>query len=291
MKSAFAMGIASPLAAFGLTVAAASAHAAGTVILEGSDAIGYHCPIGESGACAYANQTWSALGGSSPLPIAVVGTDVNGEAGAEPSMTHPTEDFFTLASAGALSQYAAIYFVSGDGCCSSDPADMAGRQADVAAYVDAGGTVEIENYDGNTGWDFLTGGAGTNNAFVAGINGSLAGPNCTDLESVTALGMVNGFTQPPVIHCWTHQAYSEPHFAALGFTESFYDADPAFAADNPGYGAFSSLLSDGDTLTGRGAATPEPGSWALMLVGVGAVGMALRRRLSSKSALRCTGRS
>ncbi|MBV9511193.1 MAG: hypothetical protein JO303_13025 [Caulobacteraceae bacterium] len=72
---------------------------------------------------------------------------------------------------------------------------MAGRQTDVGAYVASGGAVEIENYDGNDGWDFLTGGSG-NTAYVAGVGGDLAGPACTDSETVSATGLANGFTQP-----------------------------------------------------------------------------------------------
>lgn len=264
------------LAALCLGTSVTAAHASGTVILEGSDAIGYHCAIGEAGGCTYMNQTWTALGGSSSLPIAVVGT--NDTDTPTTSSTHAIEDFTSLSTAGSLNQYAAIYFLAGNGCCNSDPADMAGRGSDVSAYVNSGGTVEIENYDGNSNWDFLTGGT-NNSSYVAGYGVTLPGPSCTDGETVTATGLANGFTQPPAISCWTHQAYSEPHFAALGFTESFYDADPAFAADNPGFGAFSSLLSNGDTITGGGgfaSAAPEPSTWALMLIAIAVLGGMLR---------------
>ena len=247
-----------------------AAHA-GTVILEGSDAIGFHCSFGQSAACAYKEQTFSALGGSDPRSIAVIGLDVLGNPVSGSS--HTTTSFADLSTAGALSQYAAIYFVAGFGCCDSNPAALAGRDADVAAYVNAGGTVEIGNYDGNAAWDFLTGGSG-NAAFVAGIGGLLSGPGCTDSETVTATGIANGFTQPAPVGCWTHQAYGQDHFGALGFTLSFFDADPQFAIDNPGYGGFSSLLSSGRTITGA----PEPASWAMMLGGFGLVGGALRRR-------------
>jgi len=256
------------------TFVPATAAQAGTVILEGSDAIGFHCAFGQATACQYKEQTFSALGGADSRSIAVIGRDVNGNLVSGSS--HTTVSFDDLSSAGALNQYVAIYFVPGFGCCDSNPAALAGRDADVAAYVNAGGTVEIGNYDGNSGWDFLTGGSG-NSAFVAGVGGALSGPSCTDGEAVTALGITNGFTQPGPVGCWTHQAYGQDHFGALGFTLSFFDADPQFALDNPGYGGFSSLLSNGKTVVGVSNA-PEPASWAMMLGGFGLIGGALRRR-------------
>lgn len=247
---------------------------AGTVILEGSDAIGFHCPLGQSTACDYKEQTFSALGGSDSRAIAVIGRDVTNSLVSGSS--HLTNSFDDLSSAGALNQYVAIYFVPGFGCCDSNPGALAGRDIDVANYVNGGGTVEIGNYDGNSAWDFLTGGSG-NAGFVAGVGGALAGPSCSDGETVTAAGITNGFTQPGVIGCWTHQGYAQDHFGALGFTLSFFDADPAFATLNPGYGGFSSLLSNGKTVVGVSNA-PEPASWAMMLGGFGLIGGALRRR-------------
>jgi hypothetical protein len=266
----------SALFAVGVMFASAAispAHATGTVILEGSDSIGFHCPFGQTAACDYRDQTFSAIGGASPKPIAVIGLNVVG--GATSSGTHAVVNFNDLSTAGNLNDYVAIYFMAGFGCCDSNPAALAGREGDVSTYVNGGGTVEIGNYDGNSAWDFLTGGSG-NGAFVAGVGGGLAGPSCTDGETVTAAGTANGFTQPGPVGCWTHQAYGQDHFAALGFVKSYFDADPAFAADNPGFGGFSSLLSNGNTVTGGGNTVPEPSVWAMMLMGFGLVGGMIR---------------
>ena len=262
-----------PLAAAGLMSTHGAAQA-GTLILEGSDAIGYHCSFGIAGGCVYRDQVFKAIGGASVLPIAVVGTTASGTPVA--SGTHAIVDMADLSSAGPLSGYSAIYFTGAGGCCTSNPAAIAGRGGDLSTYLGgvggSGGTVMIGNYEGLAGWDFLTGGGG-NSAHVAGIGGALTGPSCTDGELITLEGSMNGFTQPPPIGCWTHQAYDMPYFAGLGFSRNFFDSDPAFATDNPGFGPFSSLLSTGVTLSH----TPEPGSIALISLAIAGFA-AIRRR-------------
>jgi hypothetical protein len=239
----------------------------GTVILEGSDSVGYHCSQGNAGACLYMNQTWSALGGSDPRKIAIVGDTTFGSANIlANSTTHGVAYFTSLAGASAnLFDYAAIYFTGNNGCCSSDPASVSGRTGELSAYVAGGGTVQIGDYDGNSGWDFLVGGSGnTAGAFSAG---------CSDAETVSATGLANGFTQPPAFGCWTHQYYSTAWFGALGFTKSFFD----FPGGAPG--TYSGLLSRGSTITGGGGfggGVPEPATWAMMLLGFGGIGATLR---------------
>ena len=249
---------------------------AGTIILEGSDAIGFHSGSNPS-ATAYRDQVWTAIGGSDPRPIAVIGPQPV-TAGFIGSGTHAIVAFASIPLAGPLGSYVALYFLSGTGCCLEDDTLPAGNEAAISAYLAAGGTVMIEDYTGGVAWDFAVGTGGAGNSHVAGFGGSLPGPGCDDGETVTAAGLTNGFTQPSAMGCWTHQGYDQSFFGPLGFTLSFFDSPAAYTSSNPTTGPWSSLLSSGLTVTGEEAGVPEPAS--LLLLGAGLAGLAAiaRRR-------------
>ena len=258
-------GVLGALAVFlGCSVGMGAAQA--TVILEGSDAIGLHSRGGDAGAITYRDQTWTAIGGSDIRPIAFIGDTLAGVG----SGTHAVSSFSSVAAAGPLSGYVALYFQAGGGCCSENDSliTAAGAASAVGTYLSGGGTVMIGDYTGGAAWDFAVGTTGGGNSHVQGFGGGQAGGStCSDGELVTTTGMTNGFTQPPVITCWTHQAYDQAgFFGPLGFTLSFFDAGADYAA------GFSSLLSNGVTVTG---AAPEPGT--LVLVSVVLLGLGVKR--------------
>lgn len=247
---------------------AGTAHA--TVILEGSDAIGLHSRFGDAGAITYRDQAWSAIGGADARPIAFIGDTLSGVG----SNTHAVATFSSVAAAiaagGSLNAYVALYFQAGGGCCSENDSliTASGAATAVGAYLASGGTVMIQDYQGGSAWDFAVGTTGG-----APSSAVQNGP-CSDNEKVTPTGIANGFTQPPPIGCWTHQAYDQAgFFAPLGFTLSFFDGGIDYPA------GFSSLLSNGKTVTGNAA--PEPDLLALLAIGLLGFGLkGLRRRRS-----------
>lgn len=269
MRSKISVGLLILLCGIGMNQIAQ----AGTIILEGSDAIGYHSGS-NAAATAYRDQVWLALSGSDARPIAIIGTQPV-SAGFIGTNTHPIAAFSDIAAAGSLNDYVALYFLSPSGCCGEYELP-ASNDAAVSAYLAAGGTIMIENYTGGSAWDFAVGAGGAGNAHVAGYLGGLPGATCSDNEIVTADGLFNGFTQPSPMSCWTHQAYDVGFFGPLGFTHSYFLGGQDYPK------GFSSLLSNGYTQTGDDSAVPEPGSLLLLGTGLTAIGCLIGRQRRQK---------
>ena len=102
------------------------------------------------------------------------------------------------------------------------------------------------------------------------------------LEATAAIVRLSkGFTQPPVLGCYEHQAYFLPDFAALGFI-SLVDADPAFfGLDASGKPKGSALLALGGAL-GTPAGVPEPASILLFGSVVTALAGVYRKKLRAQ---------
>jgi hypothetical protein len=238
------------------TVLAAPAFAAsGFIALEGSDATTFHQDP------QYTPQLFKYLQGGSSKDVLVFMPG----GGPNPGPTGVSVTTVTSLAGVNFSNYSALYVESGGGCCTADPTALDGYGAAVSAFVTGGGNVSIENYIGG-GYDgVVPGGTGA----IQGVNVSFTG--CSDGETVTANGISKGFTQPPVDFCWSHQGYDMNYFSTFGYN-SLIKSDPVAY----GFANGSSFLATGGTLGTSG--TPEPETWALMLVGFGGVGAVMRRR-------------
>lgn len=232
--------------------------AATTLVLEGSDATTFHDETN------YTSQLFGYLSEGSTLPVLVFGDQTM--AGA-PASTVYTMDLSGL----SISNYSALYIQSPGGCCDDNRTGALSFEAQIAGFVSAGGSLAIQDYQGGDWGDILSFVAPA--SAIGGLGGGAGGPGCFDTEIVTPLGTARGFTQPPVLGCWGHQAYDMDYFGALGFV-NLIDSGPEF--DAIGSGNWSSFIALGGTLGSPGA-VPEPGTWLMMLLGFAGTGIALRR--------------
>ena len=159
--------------------------------------------------------------------------------------------------------------IASPGTCCSDPMDDPGMGISanigmLTSFLAGGGNISIADFAGRPEWTPLLG-------FDpgAGIIGGVGSVGCSDPGVSTAAGVAAGFTGQSgsgtyYDSCFTHQAFSKTFFAAHGFTSLIDEGSGDYGSDA------SVVLSLGGV--------PEPSAWALMLVGFGLGGMALRSR-------------
>ena len=239
---------------------------AGTLVLEGSDAAGLHHDA------SYTSQLFSYLQEGSANPVVVFGS-------AAMSGLPPGTIYTTDLSGLSIASHSALYIQSPGGCCNQNRTGALTYETQISNFVAAGGSLAIQDYQGGDWGSILSFNAPS--SVIGGYGGGAGGPTCFDTEVVTALGIARGFTQPAPSGCWGHQAYDMAYFGPLGFV-NLIDSGPQFAT--LGSGSWSSFMAVGGTLGNPDptGAVPEPSTWAMMLIGFGFVGGAMRSRRRQK---------
>ena len=251
-------------------LASPSLAAPGFIALEGSDATSFH------GDPQYSAQLFTYLKGGSSKQVLIYNR--SGTFNID-SQTGQMSAYTTTLVGVTLSDYSALYIQTPGTCCTADNTVLNGFGTAVSTFIAAGGNFSIGDWVGGDYDGVVPGGNAPFGAIQgAGVNngGVGFGSSCTDNEVITAAGIAKGFTQPPRLSCWAHQGYSNAYFSTFGYVNLISSAPGEYRYQD-GTDNGSSFLAVGGTL----GTVPEPGTWALLIVGFGMVGTALRRRTTT----------
>ncbi len=215
---------------------------AGVVLVSGADADTFH------GLTEYATAVRDFLKGGAAGDVLVLG-------GAKATNAYSTAvggvDITTVSSlAGVnLSDFSALYLLSnsanGPGCCEADVDRILGFESVIQGFMISGGSLGIQDYTGDPGFDPLLGTVGGANGEVFGFLGGLGGEANYDDEAVTPEGLLAGFTNYEPLRAWGHQGFRMSFFSGLGFV-SLIDA-PTYG---PGVSALMAKDFDSDECLG-----------------------------------------